>query len=348
MKIIVLKEPNASLVLENLCHQFCSYSGAEIVTSLSADVLSAADLLLLAADVNLLSENAFISTCLAKAFTECKEAFQGLQAGLIIVSKTIYFSKAYAKRLAFILNQYGCYFCGHSLFEVVEDYKNFSTWQKIYQLPLEEVCQKRLYEFYQTLLDKHSYKRKKLLALHASERSKSNTYALWRMVMANLTDDFDVRELHIENGEIIDCKGCDFNTCLHFAEQKSCYYGGQVTTEILPAIEEADIIVWVCPNYNDAVSAMHCALINRLTVLYRRIDLSPKQFYGIIVSANSGSDIVAQQLISALNFNKGFMLPANAFLVETANDAGTVQKMAGIETKAKRFADNIIAQSALA
>jgi hypothetical protein len=61
----------------------------------------------------------------------------------------------------------------------------------------------------------------------------------------------------------------------------------------------------------------------------------------VIVSGFSGSDIIAQQLISALNINKTFMLPPEFALMETANDYGEVEKIEGIKEKAKKFADNI-------
>ncbi len=347
MKILVWKEDKNSSILENLLRELTLLDEIQFVQDLDKENLNSSDILIIAVDLDLLGENRQLSKELSRAFAVNDNRFNGLKIGLITVSDSIYFTKQYARRLAFLLNQRGAYLCGHSLFEVVAGYKNFATWQKTYQLPLSEVCRLRFIEFYHHLLKNKSYARKKLLALHASERAKSNTYALWRMVYANLMADFEIQELHIENGEIVDCKGCNYNTCLHFASQNSCYYGGQITAEILPAIEHADIIVWICPNYNDAVSAMHTALINRLTVLYRRVDLSTKQCYGIVVSGNSGSDIVAEQLIGALNFNKGFMLPANAFLFETANDAGTVVKLANINDKARRFADNIIKQRAL-
>lgn len=75
--------------------------------------------------------------------------------------------------------------------------------------------------------------------------------------------------------------------------------------EILTAIEEADCIIWLCPNYNDAISAKLMAVINRITVLYKRVKFGEKTLFSVVVSGNSGSDCVAKQLIGALNINKG-------------------------------------------
>ena len=97
----------------------------------------------------------------------------------------------------------------------------------------------------------------------------------------------------------------------------------------------------VSPNYNDSISAMHAALINRMTVLYRRISFKSKAMYGIIVSGNSGCDSVACQLIGALNINKGFYLPENAFLTAIANSPGSLDRVNGIQEKARQFANQI-------
>jgi len=112
--------------------------------------------------------------------------------------------------------------------------------------------------------------------------------------------------------------------------------------EILPAIESSDAVVWICPNYNDSISANLMAVINRLTALYRKTKFFDKSVFGIIVSGNSGSDSVAKQLIGSLNINKSFRLPPYFALMATANDPGSIRKVPGIEEKARIFAENLI------
>ena len=111
--------------------------------------------------------------------------------------------------------------------------------------------------------------------------------------------------------------------------------------EIYPAIIDCDVLMMLCPNYNDSITANMSAVINRLTALYRKTKFYDKYFYSIIVSGFSGSDIVAQQLISALNINKTFMLPPQFAFMETANNPGDVEKIEGIMEKAKEFAMRI-------
>jgi multimeric flavodoxin WrbA len=151
----------------------------------------------------------------------------------------------------------------------------------------------------------------------------------------------NVRVLHVENGNIVDCKGCSFKTCLYYGEKNSCFYGGAITEEVLPAIEKADIVIWLCPNYNDSVSAKLMAVINRMTVLYRKMSFHEKYIYGVIVSGSSGGDSVSSQLLNSLCINKGFRLPANFGISQIAYERGEVLKIPGIRCLGKKFAGRI-------
>jgi multimeric flavodoxin WrbA len=152
----------------------------------------------------------------------------------------------------------------------------------------------------------------------------------------------DVQELHVENGNIIDCKGCSYKTCTYYSINDGCFYGGVMVEEILPAIKSADAVIWLCPNYNDAVSANLAAVINRMTALYRKTPFYQKNLFSIIVSGNSGSDSVARQLIGALCINKGFNLPPYFSFMATANDPGTVSQVPDIEAATREFAENML------
>ena len=114
-----------------------------------------------------------------------------------------------------------------------------------------------------------------------------------------------------------------------------------MSEQVLPAIAESDALLFLCPNYNDAVSANLTALFNRLTNLLVRQDLFNKYLFGIVVSGYSGSDLVAKQLLGAMCFNKTAILPPEFCLMQTAHDAGTASHAEGIGEKLDRFADNI-------
>ena len=89
-------------------------------------------------------------------------------------------------------------------------------------------------------------------------------------------------------------------------------------------------MLFLCPNYNDAVGANFTALFNRLTSLLLQCDLSEKQLYSVIVSGYSGGDLVARQLLGAMCLNKTVSLPPRFCLLETANDLPTAQALPGI------------------
>ena len=102
-------------------------------------------------------------------------------------------------------------------------------------------------------------------------------------------------------------------------------------------------MVLLCPNYNDALPANLTAAVNRLTALYRTASFGDKAVFAVVVSGYSGGDIVASQVVSALCMNKGFWLPPDFCLLETANDAGAALALPGIEARLERFADNLLA-----
>jgi len=264
------------------------------------------------------------------------------RAVIIIQSSSELFTKSTAQKIVFLTNQMGCRFPGHPVVEATYNLDNFITWQKTYNLPLVEIYQEKIKELVKRLMgeDLKLINKPKILVLHSSLLKTSNTLMLWKMVKEDLSEE-DIREFHVENGTVVDCRGCSYKTCIHNSEEKSCFYGGVMVKEILPAIEGADCVIWLCPNYNDAISAKLMAVINRMTVLYKRVEFGDKTLFSIVVSGNSGSDCVAKQLIGALNINKGFRLPPYFALTATANDPGAIIDVLGIDQKAKKFAENI-------
>ncbi len=270
------------------------------------------------------------------------DPLEGSTACLLVNSDGPYYTKRLAQYTIFHMNRLGCRFIGHPMVEAVDKLQNFKTWKKVVSIDLDKLLEakcrelgSRLTTFKVPVTDEP-----KILVLHSSSHDTSNTLKLWELVADNLKD-FEIREFRIEDDKIAECKGCSFKTCMHYSEMKSCYYGGMMVDEILPAMEWADAVIWVCPNYNDAISAKLMAVINRMTVLYRRITFYDKRLFGIIVSGNSGSDLVMTQLLGAVNINKGYMLPPNFGLSAIANDPGSVMEIKDILKKAKAFAQGI-------
>lgn len=271
---------------------------------------------------------------------------RGSVGGVLIDGAGDLYTKAAARQLVLSANQAGCAFPGRPLVEGTGALQNFAVQAKNGGCSLEEAYRRAAADLVARLLDfshpRHS--RPKLLVLHASNHKTSNTLALWGGVRERLAHDCAITEVGLRNGTLEDCSGCPYTMCLHFGERGGCFYGGVMVQEVYPALREADAVVVLCPNYNDALSANLTAAINRLTALYRTTSFQDKAVFAIVVSGYSGGDIVASQVVSALNMNKGFWLPPEACLLETANDAGTALTLPGIEERLGRFAGNLLCQ----
>lgn len=266
--------------------------------------------------------------------------------GVVIDGTGDLYTKAAGREVVLAASRAGCVFPGRPLVEATGNLRNFTVQAKnagcdletAYRLAVADLAD-RVTGFAPPLRQ-----RPRLLVLHASSRSTSNTLALWSAVRSHLEKHCDITEVGLRNGTMEDCAGCPYTTCLHFGEQGECFYGGVMVREVYPAVREADAVVLLCPNYNDALSANLTAAINRLTALYRTTSFADKAVFAIVVSGYSGGDIVARQVVSALNMNKGFWLPADFCMLETANDKGEAMALPGIGARAERFAINMLRQ----
>ena len=244
--------------------------------------------------------------------------------------------------MVFAANQAGCGFLGRPLVEATGSLRNFRTQAQIggtdevtaFHAAVAELLS-RLDGWEKPAPIRH------VLALHASQRATSNTLALWELVKAGLPSDLGVQEICLRNGTMADCNGCSYTACLHFGEQGGCFYGGPMVDEVYPAVRKCDALVMLCANYNDALAANLTACVNRLTALFRQTRMYDKRIFGLIVSGYSGGDLLARQLISALNMIKSFYLPPRFSLLETANERGSLVKLPGIEAQAAAFARHI-------
>ena len=270
----------------------------------------------------------------------------GSVGGILVDGPGDLYTKAVGRELVLSASMAGCAFPGRPLVEATGDLRNFTVQAKNANCSLEESYRMASADLAERVLAFVPPKRRrpKLLVLHASNRKTSNTLALWSRCRERLEKDCDMTEIGLRNGTLEDCAGCPYTMCLHYGEKGGCFYGGVMVQEVYPAIREADAVVLLCPNYNDALSANLTAAINRLTALYRTTPFTDKAVFAIVVSGYSGGDIVARQVVSALNMNKGFWLPPEFCLLETANDAGTAVILPGIEERLDKFTENILRQ----
>lgn len=271
---------------------------------------------------------------------------QGSVGGVLIDGAHDLYTKAVGRELVLAASMAGCVFPGRPLVEGTGDLRNFTVQARNAACSLGEAYQLAAADLARRVLEfvPPRHPRPKLLVLHASNHQTSNTLALWSRCREQLEEACAIMEIGLRNGTLEDCAGCPYTMCLHYGEQGDCFYGGVMVQEVYPAIREADAVILLCPNYNDALSANLTAAINRLTALYRTTPFTDKAVFALVVSGYSGGDIVASQVVSALNMNKGFWLPAEFCLLETANDAGTAMALPGIEDRLSRFTINILRQ----
>ena len=280
--------------------------------------------------------------------------FEGMCIGLIVKSHSELYTKSYAQKFIFLANSMGGEFIGHPMVEIINGYKNFKTWQRVNDHPLERICFEQIDRMIQRLSNYKTLECENIniLVLHAGYREISNSLMLWEMIRASLFESEYVKAiekskkinldtLHVEEGRVSDCYGCQFQTCMYYAKQKSCFYGGFVVEDLYPKLEKADIVVWICPNYNDAISAKLMAVINRLTAFYRQLGFKEKYLLAVVVSGNSGGDSVGKQLLGALCINKGFRLPPKFAITAIANEPGEIHQVNEIENLIRDYVNGV-------
>ena len=298
--------------------------------------------ILFAIELNPIGVNPEMNSILEKLWLRGESSLHGSRGGILIHSAFNSFTKTASQDIIYLANQLGCLFPGRPTIEANENLDNFQPMEKIYKMPLEEICLLKCEELGRRLVSTQEYFRNKSISvLHSSNKSTSNTLQLWDLVRKNLNG-VDINEVYLGNGNITDCRGCSYKTCKYFGRQSKCFYGGIVVEEVYPAISNSSTLIMLCPNYNDMLTANIVATINRLTALFRKTKFYDKKLFSVIVSGYSGGDALAKQLISSLNMNKTFELPPAFSLQATANDPGSIHRIENIEDKAREFAEHIM------
>lgn len=275
---------------------------------------------------------------------ESRSGLEGAAGGILIDGKGELFTKSLARQLAFAVNSAGCALPGRSLVEATGELYNFNVVSRINHVSHLDAYKINTRDLVRRLTKFHlnPFKRPNILGIHAGNSTTSNTILLWEMVKRGLWDKSAITEISLRNGTVVDCSGCSYETCRHFGEQGSCLYGGVMVQKVYPAILNCNELVMICPNYNDAVSANITAFINRLTALFRTNDFSQKRVYALVVSGYSGGDIVTEQILGAMCFNKNFILPPKFALVETANDPGSILERERIQSRAAAMSERML------
>jgi multimeric flavodoxin WrbA len=277
--------------------------------------------------------------------TEEKGWLRGCLAGstgvVVVDGASEYYTKSIGRGIVQTANMAGCMFPGRPLVEGTGSLKNYTVQAQNSGLSLYEAYECAAHELMKRL-EKFTGRispKKEILCVHACNPETSNTYWLWKQIRERLSKEIGVKEISLRDGQVLDCAGCSYETCMYFSQNAGCFYGGTIVEEVYPALENCGALVLLCPNYNDALGANLTAFINRLTAPFRRKPFEDKLLFSVVVSGYSGADIVGRQLIDALNMNKSFQLPGNFVLSETANASGSVANIAGIQEKVQSYAE---------
>lgn len=272
------------------------------------------------------------------------DVMEGATGAIIIDGAGELYTKQTADMLALAANLAGCRFPGKPLVEATGSLDNWNIQSLRRGVSLAQAYRQAARELVVRLMEFswQTKERPSVLLLHASDRATSNTLQIGTKIVERLLPSCDIREISLQNGAIFDCRGCSYKTCAHFARQNSCFYGGVITNDVYPAINECDALLLLCPNYNDSVSANILAFINRLTSMLVYNSLYEKQLYAVIVSGYSGSEIIAQQVLGALCLNKTFALPPRFCLMQTANNPGEAMQAEGIIERIDDFASHML------
>ncbi len=340
MLYIINPRKKTSKMLQDMISQF-THESHKIIQDELVDLNNKK--ILLAIDVDETLSDIGMLKFMKKLIKKDKNAFVDSHCGIICASTSELGTKDTCQDIIFLANSMGAIFIGHPMVEATKDLINFSTWQKVLSIPLRDILLERCKNLNERLrkFEFKKYEELDITVLYSTPNKISNSLDLWKMVKSNFDSAINIKEILIENGSIQDCKGCGYKVCTHYGKDNKCFYGGPMISDVLPAIEKSNAIVWICPNYNDAIAANLTAVMNRLTVLYNKKPFHDKVIFGIVVSGNSGGDSVAKQLIGALNLNKGFMLPPKAFLLATANDPKSIFNYKDVDKLAKEFSEEI-------
>ena len=282
-------------------------------------------------------------TRILSALRRTPNLLDGATAGIIIDGLSPLYTKSAAAELALAANLAGCAFVGRPLVEGAGQLHNFRIQAKNAGTDLLGAYRAAAADLARRVETEGFPAREKpeLLVLHASSHHTSNTMALWEQTKKRLGDRFIYTEIGLRNGTLSDCSGCPYTMCLHFGEKGGCFYGGLMQQEVYPAVRRCQGVVMLCPNYNDALSANLTAFVNRLTALFRQTRFYDKALFAIVVSGYSGGDILARQLIAAMNMNKSFFLPGKFVMLERANDPGEALAAPGVGERLDRFVGDI-------
>ena len=130
---------------------------------------------------------------------------RGSVAGVIVTGVGEFYTKDVARDMVFAANQAGCAFLGRPLVEATGSLRNFRIQAQIGGVDEKTAFRLAVRELIARLDGWRPLPPvRRVLALHASQCSTSNTLALWELVKAALPPEIAVEEVGLRNGTVPD------------------------------------------------------------------------------------------------------------------------------------------------
>ena len=176
---------------------------------------------------------------LVAALYKNKTLLAGVRGGILVDGPDELFTKKTARELLFIANRAGCTFPGTPLVEGTGSLYNFTVRARIRKVSKKEAYILAVCDLVEKLSGPLPQQPEptRLLVVHASRHSTSNTLLLWEMVKKNLTAETCVEEISLLDGELIDCRALFRSEYDSFAAKRvyalvvSGYSGGDIVVE---------------------------------------------------------------------------------------------------------------------
>ena len=138
----------------------------------------------------------------------------GCVAGVVVTGVGEFYTKDVARDMVFAANQAGCAFLGRPLVEATGSMRNFRVQAQIGGVDERTAFRAAVTELIERLDGwQEPPPIRHVLALHASQRSTSNTLAFWELVREGLPETIEVEEIGLRSGSVPDCNGCSYTAC---------------------------------------------------------------------------------------------------------------------------------------
>lgn len=140
----------------------------------------------------------------------------------------------------------------------------------------------------------------------------------------------------------VQCKEISFPLLGHSQNPDPLLYQGAVLPPHIQALAEADALLLVCPNVQNALPWCQLALMQQLKPYFQQCQFEDKALFSLVASSYSSADMLIHQLISTLCLEYGFYLPQHFCLHTTATQALEAITQEGIEDRLDHFAHGML------